>query len=210
MIRTKPAQKLEKSSQRTRVPSPMPESGAESDSLPEKELWLLFKRGNESAFITIYTRYFDGLFSYGRKLTSNEELLKDLIQDLFIYLRANRSTVGNVESIKFYLFKSLKNRIIKEQSRWYSKFTYLKADFDFEFHPSPEQILISRQLDDAKALKLNRALQQLSPRKKEAIYYLYFEGMDYPQIQQLMNIGNIKSVRNLVYKALTHLRDAMQ
>jgi RNA polymerase sigma factor (sigma-70 family) len=210
VISIKPAKQLEKSSQRKRMPNPLPESGTESDSFSEKELWLLFKRGNESAFITIYTRYFDSLFSYGRKLTSNEELLKDLIQDLFIYLRANRSTVGNVESIKFYLFKSLKNRIIKEESRWYSKFTYLKADFDFAFHPSPEQILISRQLDDAKAKKLNRALQQLSPRKKEAIYYLYFEGMDYPQIQQLMNIGNIKSVRNLVYKALTHLRDAMQ
>jgi len=180
------------------------------EPIPDKDLWQMFKKGNESAFISLYQTYFESLFSYGKKLTKNEALLKDAIQDLFIYLRANRATVGDVENIKFYLFKSLKNRILKEEKKWYKCIHPIEADFDLEFHPSPEQVLISRQIDENQVLKINQALGQLSARKKEAIYYLYFEGMDYTQVQHLMNMSNVKSARNLIYKALKQLRAALE
>ncbi|MCC5936610.1 MAG: sigma-70 family RNA polymerase sigma factor [Lunatimonas sp.] len=180
------------------------------EPIPDKDLWQMFKKGNESAFISLYQTYFESLFSYGKKLTKNEALLKDAIQDLFIYLRANRATVGDVENIKFYLFKSLKNRILKEEKKWYKYIHPIEADFDLEFHPSPEQVLISRQIDENQVLKINQALGQLSARKKEAIYYLYFEGMDYTQVQHLMNMSNVKSARNLIYKALKQLRAALE
>lgn len=180
------------------------------ESIPDKELWQLFKKGNESAFISLYQTYVGPLFTYGKKLTKDDGLLKDAIQDLFIYLRANRTTVGEVENIKFYLFKSLKNRIFKEEKKWYRYVVSMEPDFDLEFYPSPEEVLISRQITERQALKINQALRQLSPRKKEAIYYLYFEGMDYVQVQHLMNMSNVKSARNLIYKALKQLRTALE
>jgi RNA polymerase sigma factor (sigma-70 family) len=173
------------------------------------ELWDSFRAGNESAFIKIYSTYFDELYGYGRRFVKQEQFLKDIIQDLFISLRKNRGTLGKTDAIKFYLFKSLKRRIVKEEKRQINQTEQLPNEFQFEVSFSPEQMLIDRQVSEEIAQRINQALQQLSPRKKEVIYYFFFEELSYSQIQEIMKLDNIKSVRNLVYKALDFLRDIL-
>lgn len=173
------------------------------------ELWDSFRGGNESAFIKIYETYFDELYRYGRRFVSQEPFLEDIIQDLFISLRNNRATLGKTDAIKFYLFKSLKRRIVKEEKRLINQNEPLSEDFQFDVCFSPEQMLIDRQISEEIATRINSALQQLSPRKKEVIYYFFFEELSYSQIQEIMKLDNIKSVRNLVYKALDFLREIL-
>lgn len=176
----------------------------------DMELWDSFRAGNESAFITIYSTYFDELYLYGKRFVKQEQFLKDIIQDLFISLRKNRATLGKTDAIKFYLFKSLKRRIVKEEKRWIYQTEQLPEDFQFDVYFSPEQMLIDRQISEENAVRINLALQQLSPRKKEVIYYFFFEELSYSQIQEIMKLDNIKSVRNLVYKALDFLREVLE
>jgi len=175
----------------------------------DSELWDSFRMGNESAFITIYTTYFDTLYFYGKRFVRQEQFLKDIIQDLFISLRRNRTTLGPTSTIKFYLFKSLKRRIIKEEKRRINLSEVIPEDFEFDVYFSPEQMLISRQINEETAARINAALLKLSPRKKEVIYYFFFEELTYCQIQEIMKLDNIKSVRNLVYKALDFLREVL-
>jgi RNA polymerase sigma factor (sigma-70 family) len=172
--------------------------------------WNAFKSGNESAFIYIYETYFDQLFIYGNHFTKNEGIVKDSIQDLFIELRKNRLMLGSTDSIKFYLFKCLKRRIIKETSHWFYKCEVFSSELSFDFTFSHEQTLIDRQLDDEKMARLNLAIKSLSPRKREIIYYFYYEGLNYLQIKELMNLSNIKSARNLLYKAVNFLREVIR
>ena len=162
--------------------------------------------GNESAFILIYETYFDQLFVYGNQFTRNEDIVKDAIQDLFIALRKNRSRLGRTDSIKFYLYKSLKRLIIKECGQWFNQCEEFNSKKTFDFTFSHEQILIERQLDEEKTAMLNQAIQSLSPRKREVIYYFYYEGMSFQQIQELMEMSHVKSARNLLYKAMDFLR----
>ena len=183
-----------------------PTSSSKSNDI---ELWDLFRAGNESAFIKIYSTYFDELYLYGSRFIRQEQFLKDVIQDLFISLRKNRATLGKTNSIKFYLFKSLKRRILKEEKRRINQTEQLSEDFQFDVYFSPEQMLIDRQVSEEIASRINHALQQLSTRKKEVIYYFFFEELSYAQIQEIMKLDNIKSVRNLVYKALDFLREVL-
>ncbi|MEX2592465.1 MAG: sigma-70 family RNA polymerase sigma factor [Anditalea sp.] len=173
----------------------------------EAAIWEAFKRGNESSFIYIYEAYFDPLFIYGNQFTKNKDLIKDAIQDLFIELRKDRHKLGRTDSIKFYLFKCLKRKIIRESSQWFHQCEEFSGDFTFDFTFSHEQVLIDKQLDDEKVAQLNRAIKALSPRKREVIYYFYYEGLDYQQIQEIMQLSHIKSARNLVYKAVDFLRE---
>jgi RNA polymerase sigma factor (sigma-70 family) len=176
----------------------------------ESAVWNSFREGNESAFIYIYQTYFDKLYAYGCRFCNHEDQVKDSIQDLFIYLRKHRGSLGVTDSIKFYLFKAIKRRIIKEENKWYNKLEELGNHTHFDFVFSHEQHLIEKQIDEDTHTKLNEAIKRLSPRKKEVIYYFYFEGMSYPQIQEIMGLENIKSARNLLYQALDFLRDALQ
>jgi RNA polymerase sigma factor (sigma-70 family) len=150
------------------------------------------------------------LYAYGWRICKNEELVKDAIQDMFIGLRKYRSNVGQTDSIKFYLFKCLKRTIIKEEGKWYSNLDEIDDNYFFDFTFSHEKLLIDRQIDEEKKEKLNKAIALLSPRKKEVIYYFFYEGLNYQQIQEIMNLDNIKSARNLIYKALGFLREVLK
>jgi RNA polymerase sigma factor (sigma-70 family) len=183
---------------------------AKSQNKDDAAVWDAFKTGNESAFIYIYETYFDQLFVYGNQFARNEDIVKDAIQDLFIALRKTRSRLGRTDSIKFYLYKSLKRLVLKESRQWFNQCEELdnKQFFDFSF--SHEQVLIERQLDEEKTAKLNRAIKSLPPRKREVIYYFYYEGMSYQQIQELMDLSHVKSARNLLYQALDFLRQQIK
>lgn len=180
------------------------ESGFQGQS--DSTVWDSFRSGNESAFIFIYETYFDSLFEFGRMFCSNENLVKDAVQDLFIDLRKSRENLSTTNNIKFYLFKSLKRRVVKDQKSWYNKLLELKDDYSFTVSFSHEQLLVDRQLNEEQIKKLNKAVQQLSTRKKEVIYFFYYECLSYEEIRQLMGLSHVKSVRNLLYKALDFLK----
>ena len=56
-------------------------------------LWQNFLRGDKSALSEIFLSVHDDLFRYGLKLTGDENLVKDAIQDLFLKLWKNRSNL---------------------------------------------------------------------------------------------------------------------
>ena len=175
----------------------------------DSDLWKSFKSGNNSAFITIYQRFFDVLFSYGIRIKDDEELVKDSIQEVFLDLKKNCQTLGNTDSIKFYLFKCLKRRIFKELKAWENTKQVLDTEHSFEIVFSHEQTLIKRQIDQEKSQLINEAISKLSPRKREIIYYIFYEGMSYQQASELMELHDSKSARDLMYKALRSLRESI-
>lgn len=173
------------------------------------EIWQSFLAGNKSAFINIYETYFEVLYSYGTRITSDEELVKDSIHDVFFDLRKNSKNVGDTNHIKFYLFKCLKVRILKELKGWSGKRGDLDNHTPFEITFSYEQVLINSQMDAERSERIKKAIAELSPRKREAVYYIYFEGLNYEEVQELMGLSSAKSARDLVYKALRDLRNTL-
>lgn len=169
--------------------------------------WKAFKEGNESAFIYIYERYFHVLYAYGFRIISDSSVVKDALQDMFISLRERRKYLGDTDDIKFYLFKCLKRRLIKDFSAWQGKKEGLDAiPEEIHFALSYETQLIDQQLTKEKIIKLNAAIAQLSPRQREIIYYSFYEGLSYAQIQEIMGLENQQTTRNLMYKAIRYLR----
>lgn len=172
------------------------------------EVWAAFQNGDEAAFVYIYQQHFNGLYRYGSQFTKDKELIKDCIQDLFIELNENRKKLTAVSFIKFYLFKCLKNKICNylKKSQRFSLYQSFDKGFDFHFDFSEEQTLINLQIKKENSIKLNNAIEKLTPRQKEIIYYYYHEGLTFDQIKDLMDLNNIKSIKNLLYKAIVMLR----
>ena len=77
-------------------------------SLNEKILWEKFKKGNRKALDTIFETYYNGLYSYGLKLTGNSNLVKDCIQDFFLKLWLKRKNLRDLQFIKPYLYFSFR------------------------------------------------------------------------------------------------------
>ena len=79
--------------------------------IEDSVLWDLLRIGNETAFEELYRRYFQVLFSYGKRLLNDEDVVKDAIQDLFIDIWQTHKNLNQAQSVKFYLIRSLRRKI---------------------------------------------------------------------------------------------------
>lgn len=171
-------------------------------------LWEAFKEGDEAAFIEIYKQYTDILFNYGCQFTGDRELIKDCLQDFFIYLRKNRAGLGHAPHLKMYLMKSFRRRVIdylkKNEKECRRNEAFLIYQFPVEL--SSETIYINRQIEEEQIQKLNTALKALDAKEREAIYYFYYEGLSYEQVAEIFNFSHVSSARRLIYRGLGRLR----
>lgn len=185
--------------------------GEAYESFTDEELWGAFKKGDEQAFVFIYKKYFSALYRYGSQFTKDRDLIKDNVQDLFVVIRERRDKLADTTSIKFYLFRSLKNNIVASLKK-HQRFSYCEDfsnGFDFLFTFSIEHAIVYRQLDEEKKQMLDMAIKSLTSRQREVIYYFFYEGLSYEEIKDLMNMDHLKSVQNLLYKSIAILKEQL-
>lgn len=165
-------------------------------------LWEAFRNGDRDAFATLFRRYYDGLYRYGGKFIDNSSQLEDSIQELFVELWQSKSRAP-VTSVRAYLLKSLKYKILKTYRRRRSFLPI--GDDQGVFEWSHEDQLIAGERDAESSKKVLDALDKLSNRQKEIVYLKYFQNLSYEEICEVMNI-NYQVARNLLYQAIKSLK----
>ncbi|GET28023.1 DNA-directed RNA polymerase sigma-70 factor [Prolixibacter sp. SD074] len=171
-------------------------------------VWNNFREGDRRAFETIYNEFSDSLYAYGSKITSDCEMLKDCIQDVFIDIYKYGTELRNPASLEFYLFKTLKRNIfrkLKEQSGIkladiQSNSFYLK--FELEERNEQEEML------DEGLLKLQAHLKSLNPVQRELLYLKFNSGLSYVEIGRILGIKP-DTVKKQVYRLLDGLRSQL-
>ncbi len=171
--------------------------------------WSAFLAGDERAFEAIFQAYYRELYAYGMRLTGNEELTKDCIQDLFQRWWHCRSTLPALREVKPYVFKSMRHEVLAalkaQQRNSRLQFDYASG---FEVQYSPEDFMIAQQLSAEQHAQLLAALARLSSRQREAIYLRFFSGFEYERISGIMGL-TYQSTRNLIYQGLKLLRQSL-
>ena len=170
------------------------------------KLFTEFLSGSVEAFSSLYDVHVNMLFNYGCKLTNDHELLKDCIHDVFVKIYNKRKDLTNVVNFKSYLFVSLRNQLFDELRR--KSFVVDKQAEDH--HPvaaeNVEADYITREKMNFDLNKVSRLMNKLSVRQREAITLYYLEERKYEDICNIMNI-NYQSLRNLIHRGLTKLRE---
>lgn len=185
-----------------------------SDSLEfkdqsDEDIWQSFKDGDEAAFIFIYRSYANLLYNYGAKFSQDRELVADCLQDFFLYLRKNRERLGKTTSIKLYLLKSFRRRVIEYVTKSLNekKRNSNALTFQLEIEVSHELKYIDAQAKEEQTKKLNAALERLDQKEREAVFFFYYEGLSYKEIAELLEFSHVSSARRLIYRALGNLKE---
>ena len=109
-----------------------------------------------------------------------------------------------MRSVKFYLMKSLRQKIIREIPKW-AQSTPLEQIYDeTNFHLSIE-IEQESPISPEAQQKLLSYIASLAPRQKELLYLRFYQGLKQDKIAELMQL-NRQSVYNLQRSALSALR----
>lgn len=166
-------------------------------------LWEAYQKGDHDSFALLFRRYYESLVKYGSKLTNNSNVLEDCIQELFTELWQNKSQT-QVQSVKAYLFKSLKYKLYRAHQR---KITgpFNENHSEVMFELSHETLLVGREMDAEKTARILQALGQLSNRQKEIIYLKFYQELNYEEVSEIMNI-NYQAARNLLYQSIKSMK----
>ena len=176
------------------------------------EIWCAFKAGDDQAFEYIYHLHSLELFSYGCHIVKDRQLVEDCLHDLFVYLFQHRTTLGDTNAIKYYLFKSLRRRIIEALEK--QRKTFIQNDElvrdDVEAFSYPQEVKMIEEESNAHRSKyLIAAVNTLPKRQQEAIYLLYFNDLNYPEIAEIMSL-NVRTVYNQVHTGVQTLRKQLK
>jgi RNA polymerase sigma factor (sigma-70 family) len=177
--------------------------------LTDKEIWSLFKKGDESALGFIYSGNVSKLYQYGLKFTADRNLVEDTIHDLFAELINSRTRLGETDHILYYLFKAFKRklfrRLLQEKHQHEAS---LPGDNGFQIIWPVEHELILQEISWEQATRLLRALNNLTGRQKEAIYLRFTRELDYASVAGIMEIS-VEACRNLICKAVGELKKSL-
>lgn len=172
----------------------------------DSERWEAFRKGDRAVFGQIYDLNIQDLLSYGYRITNDRQLIRDSIQDLFLHLWAQRENLSPTDSIKFYLYRSLRNRIIRNAEKSVRLASDLLLPENMLSDLPFESEWVAEEKKREYADKLRAAIALLPKRQQEVIQLRYFHDFSSEEIAKLLEINN-QSVRNLLHSAICRLRD---
>ncbi|MEZ7516579.1 RNA polymerase sigma factor [Flavobacterium frigidarium] len=172
----------------------------------DTQLWTDLKAGDEKAFSMLFERHYEQLVRYGNSFSNDSDKIQDCVQDVFADIWLYKNNLGETTNVKAYLLSSVRKRIsrLQERDRIFNKITSTDVvNFLFDF--SIEHQLINDEVTADKVYQLNKLINLLPSRQKEALYLRYNQGLSVEQIAELMDV-NYQSANNLLHRAVLNLR----
>ncbi len=176
--------------------------------IADEILWHRLKQGDKAAFSELFERYHASLTVYGNSLMSHPERVQDCVQDVFVDVWLYRHSLSETVVVKAYLLSSVRKRIARlyQRDNVFRQTTSLES-IEFLLDFSIEEQLIADEETATQVSQLNRLINNLPARQKEAIYLRFHQGLSIEQIGEMLDI-NYQSVTNLLHRAIQHLRKA--
>ncbi|SHE45821.1 RNA polymerase sigma-70 factor, ECF subfamily [Fodinibius roseus] len=171
-------------------------------------LWESLCGGEKKALDDLFRLYYTPLYDYGIKIISNENIVKDAIQELFLKLWKTHSSLNTTpRSVRAYLLVSLRRILFRSLNRKQKcderNRKYLDNAFRNNF--TQEDLMIRSETDEKKKKILLKAINRLNKRQKETLFLRYYHGLTNEEIADVLCI-NRQSVKNNLYRALKNLR----
>lgn len=162
---------------------------------------------NQGSWEIIYKTYINDLFSYGKALGIEQDLLQDIIHDLFLHLIDNKPDLQVSEGIRFYLLRALKNRFISvlRKKQCFEEVEIID-NYDFSIKVSAIDQLIEQEEQEQLVARVEKILESITPRQREAIYLRYMQGLSYEEIARILGVKE-KGARKLVERAMKKVRE---
>ncbi|MCS4227040.1 RNA polymerase sigma factor [Sphingobacterium sp. BIGb0165] len=169
--------------------------------------WEKFLKGDRSSFEKIYNSNFKSLFLYALRFSKDDDLIKDVIQNVFINFWEKRNYIREMKNVAVYLHRSVRNELLNRK-RQEDKHAFDVLDeqvysFDFEL-PLEARIIKKEELKETRQ-RLKHALENITDRQKEILYLKYVKGMTFEEISDTIGI-TVKASYKLHARAISSIR----
>lgn len=171
------------------------------------KVFVKYGEGDDEAFSFFYKYFINDMYAYGRSLGADEKHVMDAVQDVFLTIFRDKPYLKSVEHFKFYLFKSLKNRLYDLfKSKPFSMVSDMEGEvLNFSIKTTVLDDIIEEEDREIIRQKIEKLLSILTPLQKESLYLRYVQEFEYAEISEMM--GKTQSaIRKLVSQALQKIQ----
>ena len=174
-------------------------------------VWNLFIADcDQEALGMIYFSHYDLLYNFGLRLTNDNQIIEDAIQDVFSYFLKSSGTLLPVKNLKAFLLQSFRHQLIfnlKKRNRLNS------SDELFENkvvgHEPEVDDVFEEEWNNSLGKTIRKCMERLSNKQKEAIFLRFQSGLSYDEIAVILGI-TVDSCYKLVYRSLKELRQEVE
>jgi RNA polymerase sigma-70 factor (ECF subfamily) len=153
-----------------------------------KELLRLISKNDEAAFSEMFNRYCHKVNSFAFRLTHSGALAEEIVQEVFMKVWINRTSLCSVDYFPSYLFtitrnhtlNILKRKILEENA---------KVVFGREIFPTyqKEESEVYRERQRA----LNHVVSHMPSQQRQVYTLCHQEGLKYKEVAKLLNISKL-------------------
>ncbi len=172
----------------------------------EDEYVRALSEGDSKAFEMLFLRYQPRLVAFFAGFIHDDEVSRDMAQDLFFSLWINRERLSAVRSFSSYLYRMARNALYN-----YYDHSLVCEKYDAEqlFCPlvveNMEELLFARELQTL----INLKVEQMPPQRRQIFRMSRVDGLSNEEIAVNLNISK-RTVENHLTAALSDLRHMLK
>lgn len=162
--------------------------------------------GNKKAFENIFNSYYRSLCYFSHKIINDFDASKDIVQDVFITIWDKNIRFENANTLKAYLFNSVKNNSITYLEKISNRDILNKK---FTITESKEDNFIVKQVESEIISEIYQAIEELPLECRKIFKLSYINHYKNKEIADSLNIS-VNTVKTQKKRAKKQLKEKLQ
>lgn len=178
-----------------------------TDSISEDiEQYVRIRSGDNSAFEQLFRAYAPGLASFADGYVKSVEIAEEIVQDVFLWIWANREKWTVAGDVRTYLYGATRNAALSYLRRKKLELNTgtglaREAMNEWQEGESIDNVIIRNEV----IRTIDYAISQLSEIKRTIVTLRWIHKMSYAEIAEVIQITP-KAVESQLYRALNEMK----
>lgn len=178
----------------------------QSENWNNRNLLLQLQQGDTGAFSELYYAHCKTIYRKILWMVNDEEIAKELLQDLFLKLWENRAKIDLNKSFRSYVYTIAVNLVYDHMRKSSKKKEYeshlMSMAIDYYTHVE-EKIIAQENISI-----INTVIDQLPLQRKKVFILCKVEGKSYDEVSELLNISK-STIQDHIVKANHSIKDIL-
>nr|WP_321450592.1 RNA polymerase sigma-70 factor [uncultured Carboxylicivirga sp.] len=173
--------------------------------MEQDDKWIIegIKRGDESAYKSLFLKYYAQLVVFARKVVIDDDLARELVQDVFVNFYEKRNEINIHTSLKAHLYQSVRNRCLNQ-----IKHNKIRREHHANIfaEKKDEEAYVEDKLQETELEhRIYSVVQTLPDQCKRIFEMSRFEGVPNQEIADQLGLSK-RTIETQISKALKVLR----
>ncbi|HBL75584.1 MAG: hypothetical protein A2W90_05255 [Bacteroidetes bacterium GWF2_42_66] len=180
-----------------------------SEHSDDRKIWRNLKAGDKHCFNQLFRKYYSELYYYGIKIFPDPDFVKECIQEVFIRIWETRESLADVQNVKSYIIVSVRRMILaRKQKNKHKQNIKIRQAESYSFFFDVNEFEKHEEISDEIRQVLLSVINSMTKKQRELIMLFFYHELSYLEIAKVTGIS-VQAVRNLMYRTLVHLREAI-